>query len=154
MEAKCGSDAEIYARYAPELVRFARGLVGPDDAPDVVAEAVTQLMYSPVWPKARNHRALLYRAVLYQAQSWQRSKHRRAARESTSVPPGAWEVPDFDPAVGAAIAALSPQQRAVTFLTYWEDLTPSTIAVLLDVSEGSVRKQLARARRRLRKVLE
>lgn len=39
------------------------------------------------------------------------------------------------------------------FLTYWEDLTPSQIADLLDVGEGSVRKQLARARETLRSVL-
>ena len=32
------------------------------------------------------------------------------------------------------------------YFTYWDDLLPSQIAELLDVSEGTVRKQLARAR--------
>ena len=48
---------------------------------------------------------------------------------------------------------LSPQQRAVVVLTYWQDLTPSAVAELLDVSEGAVRKHLARARKHLRRVL-
>ena len=39
------------------------------------------------------------------------------------------------------------------FLTYWEERTPAQIAALLDVSEGTVRKQLARAREQLRKVI-
>jgi len=46
------------------------------------------------------------------------------------------------------------QQRAVIHLTYWEDLTPSVVATRLGVSEGTVRRQLARARDRLRKVLD
>lgn len=39
------------------------------------------------------------------------------------------------------------------FLSYWEDLTPANIARVLDVSEGAVRKQLSRARSKLREVL-
>ena len=53
-----------------------------------------------------------------------------------------------------ALANLSPQQRAVVYLTYWEDLTPAQIAELLEVSEGTVRKQLARAREQLRRILQ
>ncbi len=52
------------------------------------------------------------------------------------------------------MAALSPQQRAVVFLTYWEDLEARSVADLLGVSEGTVRKQLGRARIRLREVLQ
>ena len=40
------------------------------------------------------------------------------------------------------------------YLTYWEDLAPQTIANLLGVSEGTVRKQLARARDQLRRILD
>ncbi|MGH9224089.1 MAG: sigma factor-like helix-turn-helix DNA-binding protein, partial [Acidimicrobiales bacterium] len=52
-----------------------------------------------------------------------------------------------------AVAALSVRQRAVIVLTYWLDLHPAGIATLLRVSEGSVRRHLARARARLREVL-
>jgi len=53
-----------------------------------------------------------------------------------------------------ALAELSEQQRTVVYLTYWEDLAPTQIAELLDVSEGTVRKQLARARDHLRRILD
>lgn len=53
----------------------------------------------------------------------------------------------------SALVELSPQQRAFIHLTYWEDLTPASIAQALDVSEGTVKRQLARARARLRKAL-
>jgi DNA-directed RNA polymerase specialized sigma24 family protein len=42
----------------------------------------------------------------------------------------------------------------VIFLTYWEDQSPAQIAALLAVSEGAVRKQLARARDHLRRILD
>jgi len=60
-----------------------------------------------------------------------------------------------EPSIDAhrALSELSPQQRAVVYLTYWDDLTPAQIAVLLDVAEGTVRKQLARAREALRRIL-
>jgi len=64
-----------------------------------------------------------------------------------------FELPEIMPEVARAVAHLSPQQRAVVFLTYWDDLDTSAVASLLGVSEGTVRKQLARARSQLRKVL-
>jgi RNA polymerase sigma factor (sigma-70 family) len=150
------SDAAVYAAHAPEMVRFATGLVGPSDAPDVVADAFVRLSAAPVWDAALDRRALWYRAVLFEARSFQRSTARRRDREvrvavgssSTSV-----EAEPVDPAVWQALDALSPQQRAVVFLSYWDDLDPAAVARLLDVSEGAVRKQLARAREKLRKVL-
>jgi len=39
------------------------------------------------------------------------------------------------------------------FLTYWDDLDVHAVAGLLAVSEGTVRKQLGRARKKLREVL-
>jgi RNA polymerase sigma factor (sigma-70 family) len=147
------SDAAVYAEHAPALVRFATGLVGPADAADVVADAVVALMAAPVWRAARDRRALLYRAVFFAARSRQRRDARRRDRERRTPPATTVDPPDLHPEVWAAVSALSAQQRAVVFLTYWEDLDPSRIADLLGVSEGAVRKQLARARARLREAL-
>lgn len=58
-----------------------------------------------------------------------------------------------DEHVVSALDQLSPQQRAIVVLTYWMDLDPTAIAEVLDVSDGAVRKQLARARARLREEL-
>ena len=147
--------AQAYAGHAVELTRFATGLVGPSDAADVVSDALARLMASPVWAEARNHRAVLYRAVLWEARMHHRSRGRRLAREHRAAGRAeeAYEMADISPEVAATVAALSPQQRAVIFLTYWEDLDVRAVAELLDVSEGTVRRQLARARKRLREVL-
>jgi RNA polymerase sigma factor (sigma-70 family) len=56
---------------------------------------------------------------------------------------------EIDVDVLTAVARLSIQQRAAVYLTYWADLPPSEVAGRMGISEGSVKKQLARARRRL-----
>ena len=144
---------DAYTAHADGLVRFATGLVGPSDAQDVVSEAMARLMSSRVWSEADNMKALMYRAVLYEARMFIRSKRRRLSREARAAVVEAYEMPNIAPEVSQAVAGLSPQQRAVIFLTYWDDLDAGTVAALLAVSEGTVRKQLARARHRLREVL-
>lgn len=144
---------DAYAAHADGLVRFAAGLVGPSDAQDVVADAMARLMDSRVWAEAENPRALMYRAVLYEARMFVRSRRRRLSREARAAVDEAYDMPNIAPEVSRAVAGLSPQQRAVVFLTYWDDLDPGSVAALLGVSEGTVRKQLARARDRLREVL-
>ena len=52
-----------------------------------------------------------------------------------------------------ALDALSVQQRAVIYLTYWHDLSVDQVADALDVGDGTVRRQFARARARLRGAL-
>lgn len=149
------SDTELYRRHADELIRYATVLVGPADAPDVVTDAVLAAFRSPGWRDVDQPRAYLYRCVLNTATSWRRTDDRRRRREEVvgrqavaSAPP-----PDGAVDVHRALAHLTPQQRAVIFLAYWEDLTPPQIASTLGVSEGTVRKQLARARAELRKVI-
>jgi RNA polymerase sigma factor (sigma-70 family) len=149
-------DVETYRRHAAELIRYATVLVGPDDAPDVVTDAVLAAFTTRTWREVDNRRAYLYRAVLSRSASHHRADERRRHREDRALalapPPG----DPTEPAIDAhrALAALSAQQRAVVFLTYWDDLAPAQIAELLDVTEGTVRKQLARARDHLRRILD
>lgn len=146
--------SEVYRRHADELVRYATALVGPADAPDVVVDAVVTAFESLAWPTVENQRAYLYRAVLNRSLSVRRSDARRVARELRVA--GSESVAAGESSLDAqrALANLSPQQRAVVYLTYWEDLTPAQVAALLGVSEGTVRKQLARAREQLRRILQ
>ncbi len=147
------TSVDAYAKHAQELTRFATGLVGPSDAQDVVADAMARLMTSRVWADARDQRVLMFRAVLFEARMFHRSRRRRLSREARASVREAYDMPDVEPRVAAAVARLSPQQRAVVFLTYWDDLDARTVADLLGVSEGTVRRQLGRARDRLREVL-
>ena len=61
---------------------------------------------------------------------------------------------EVDVDVLAAVDRLSVQQRAAVVLTYWEDLSTAEVAQRLQVSEGSVKRHLARARSRLREYLD
>ena len=151
------SDTELYRAHADELTRYATVLVGPDDAPDVVTDAVLAAFAARGWQRVDNKRAYLFRAVLNTANSRHRSDGRRRRREHhatlrrrrPSAPPQGEAID-----VHRALDELSPQQRAVVFLAYWDDLTAEQIAETLDVSPGTVRKQLARARARLRTVID
>ncbi len=62
-------------------------------------------------------------------------------------------LPELRPEVQQAVERLSVRQRAVVYLTYWEDMTDQMAADHLGISAGSVRRHLARARDHLRKVL-
>jgi len=161
--------ADVYRKHGAALIRFAATIVGPDRADDVVATAVLSVMGrvidnpSPEVPqRADELRPYLYKAVANAGAKEWRTVNRRARRLALSVarhgpPPSHGVDPEPDPRheeITAALTRLSPRQRAVIHLAYWEDLTAPAIAERLDLSEGSVRRHLARGRSALRAALE
>jgi RNA polymerase sigma-70 factor (ECF subfamily) len=56
--------------------------------------------------------------------------------------------------VWKALSGLSPQQRAIFFLRYEEEMSIAQIADVLDLKTGSVKSQLARATGKLREMKE
>ena len=136
------ADEELYRKHAEELTRFATGLVGPSHAADVVSEAVLRCLDSAQWPQVADKRAYLYHSVYNAAARLHRSTHRRRSREVRAAQPESFESLEVRPEVLSAVARLSVRQRAVIVLTYWDDLDSSTIAELLDISDGSVRRHL------------
>jgi RNA polymerase sigma factor (sigma-70 family) len=61
---------------------------------------------------------------------------------------------EIDPAIGAALTALSTLDREALLLIAWEDLTPTQAARSLDINPSAFRVRLLRARRRMRAALE
>jgi RNA polymerase sigma-70 factor (ECF subfamily) len=55
-----------------------------------------------------------------------------------------------DGSLTAAVAGLSPQQRAVVALFYVDDLSVAEVAATMELSEGAVKYHLHQARERLR----
>jgi RNA polymerase sigma factor (sigma-70 family) len=147
------SDGEVYRKYADDLTRFATGLVGPSDAADVVSDAVLSCFGSPGWSSVHEKRSYLYRSVFNRAAELRRATSRRRAREERVALPDLIDPPEVRPEVLGAVQQLSVQQRAVIVLTYWEDLGPSAVAHLMGITEGAVRRHLARARSRLKEEL-
>lgn len=147
-------DVELYEKHGDELIRFATALVGPTDADDVLAEVVLRAFASPAWPTVTERRAYLYRAVLNRAREQRRSDWRRQLRELRAADDGVVAGISPDRAdVMAALGRLTSRQRAVVFLTYWQDLEAAEVAALLDLSPRTVQRQLAGARRRLEVLL-
>lgn len=149
------TDEEIYRRFSQELTRYATGLVGPFDAPDVVTDACLKAFATRRWAEVVDHRAYLYRTVLTVATDHHRRTLSRRLREARVAERD--EIPDpsasIDVEVLEAVDRLSMQQRAAVFLTYWEDLTPEQVAGRMGVSPGTVKRHLARARKRLGELL-
>jgi RNA polymerase sigma factor (sigma-70 family) len=145
---------QAYVRWGCELTRYASALVGPGSASDHVNEAFASVLArgEVEWRKVANPRSYLYRAVFNAAAMDQRASVRRRGREVKWGPLATGELVS-DPSVRLAVAQLSVQQRSVIFLSYWLDLSPASVADLMLISEGSVRRHLARARAHLRKVL-
>lgn len=149
-------DVALYEAQAPRLLALAAALAGPSEADDVVSAAVLRSFTTPGWHQVANRSAYLTRAVVNEVRARHRSALRRSAREAryTRRSDPVQDTEASDPDLLAALARLPLQQRAVTFLTYWGDLTPAAVAAELDISEGSVRKYLNRARSTLRKGLQ
>lgn len=148
------AEEEIYRKFADGLVRYATVLVGPDRAHDAVGDAFVGALRSGRLVEVSNTEAYLYRAVHNSAVTILDRASRRERREVRAV------IADRGPYVGdadldvvAVLAQLSPRQRAVIWLTYWDDLTPTRVADVLGISVGSVKRHLARARAAARKAL-
>jgi len=148
--------ARTYRDNAPRLMALATVLVGRDDACDLVADSVIRAVHSPSWPTVQDHRAFLVRSLVNEASSRHRSNVRRLRREERVAQRDGDH--RLDPAdlldVRTALSRLSQQQRVIVYLAYWEDLSIGDIARWLAVGEGTVRRQLDRAKSKLREVLK
>jgi RNA polymerase sigma factor (sigma-70 family) len=147
------TDDEVYEKHAEELLRFATVLVGPNSAADVLSAAVLSAIGSPSWSDVINRRAYLFRCVLNESRSSLRSKVRRESLEQRLAQGEAFEWPQRDFDIISALFSLTPRQRSVIYLAYWEDQPAAQIARLLGISSGSVHRHLSRGRAHLRRLL-
>ena len=146
----------VYRSESIRLIRLATALVGVADAHDLVVDTVHRVVQRQDWSTIQEPGAYLTRALVNSAAETRRSHGRRQAREERAGRLRIVHVADAAMGIDVrrALQRLSVQQRAIAFLTYWEDLPIPEIARRLDVTEGTVRKQLARAKDRLREVLQ
>lgn len=147
------SNYDLWHHYGADMVRLATMLVGPHDAHDVAFDAYTRAS-ARLGDDVRDERAYLMRAVVNRAHDLRRSNERRWRRDLVAVGPSTTDSPDTHADVRREVASLSLAQRTVVFFAYWEDLTEREIADVLQVSHGTVRRHLVRARQHLRKALQ
>ncbi|GIH20591.1 SigE family RNA polymerase sigma factor [Rugosimonospora africana] len=148
---------EFVAARTPALMRTAYLLAGNQhDAEDLLQNALTRT--AARFSSIRHTDPEAYvRRVMYREQiSWWRRFTRR--RESPTHPMP--DRPAADPStgtdlrvvVGEALRQLTPRQRTVLVLRYFEDLPEQQVAELMNCSVGTVRSQTARAMARFRAV--
>ncbi len=152
MDAKDGF-AEFVASRTMRLVRTARLLTGDwAAAEDLVQEALAKAWFA--WGRLNGDpEPYVRRTVIttYISQSRRRWRHEIP---SDDLP----EAPRTDPyhdsdqrlALWHALRQLPPRQRAVIVLRYYEDLTDSQIAEVLQCTVGTVKSQAAKALAKLR----
>ena len=148
-----GGAERFYREHAQELMRLSTMLVGPDNAEDVLSEALIKVFQSQKWAELGEDEKRHYaqRAVVNQARTWFRSAGRRTAREELySRTTQQHSEPGIPSEIIRIVGELSVRQRAVVFLTYWSDYDTAAVAHTLGISEGSVYQHLNRARRKLK----
>ncbi|MFI5866733.1 RNA polymerase sigma factor [Streptomyces sp. NPDC051546] len=148
----------LVRRYGPAMLRLAAGLLGSAaEAEDTVQEA-----FVSVWrklPEFRGDAAFgtwLHRIVTNRCLNALRARRpvtdidelpERAAPEHQSSPERAAESHAAVHALGKALAALSPEQRACWVLREIEAVPYETIAQTVGISQEAVRARVFRARR-------
>jgi RNA polymerase sigma-70 factor (ECF subfamily) len=141
---------QMWQRFSPAVLRYARRRVAPADVDDVVAEtfvvAWRRLGEAPEFPlpwlfviargvAANARRSGQRREALHERLVQQPAEH---AAETADVPADAV----------AALARLGERDRELLTLLAWDDLTPQEAAEALGISHAALRVRLHRARRR------
>jgi RNA polymerase sigma-70 factor (ECF subfamily) len=154
-------DAWLIANEIPRLRRYARTLTqDAAAADDLVQDALERAMRKwRLWGRRGSLRAWLYR-LLYNVFLNQvaRARHRGVEVAVEEGPALATAPRQEDAAlcreIGAAMAALPPEQRAAIALTAVEGLSYDEAAKALDIPIGTLRSRLFRGRETLRALLD
>lgn len=151
---------ELWQAEAPHVLAFARRHVGPDAAPDVVAETFTiawrrwhDLPSPPIgWLLVTARKVMQNRARAHR-------RHRALAERIALLDGVAAQVSDAgDPADEALgrrealerLARLDEQHREALLLVSWDGLSQDEAAAVLGIRPATFRRRLSRARAALR----
>jgi RNA polymerase sigma-70 factor (ECF subfamily) len=159
--AQGGSDVaveELFSRHWPDAYRTAL-LIAHDRAAaeDIAQEAfLSALRALPRFDRRRPLRPWLHRIVVNRAIDWARARRLRQEVDAAAAPePAAPPPPELGLGeLGAALARLSPEHRAVVVMRYLLELTPGEIAATLGLPRGTVNSRLRRGLDALGGVLE
>lgn len=125
-------------------------------AEDLVQSALAKT--AAKWRGLRDPAAIegyVRRAMYHERVSWWRRRSRIAEMSTGRLPDragdGHADSADLRLVMRAALSRLTPRQRTILVLRYFEDLSETEIARLLGVRVGSVRSQIYRSLERLKK---
>ncbi|MER7335644.1 MULTISPECIES: SigE family RNA polymerase sigma factor [unclassified Micromonospora] len=144
--------AEFVRGESGALTRFAYLLTGDrHHAEDLVQVALAKVAVR--WERIDDPGAYARRVLYTQSASWWRWRRARPPEDLTAAVPdqaAASADPELRLVLRAALARLTPRQRAVLVLRYYEDRTEPETAELLGCAVGTVKSQTRHALGRLR----
>ena len=149
----------LYSKYYDKVFAIARGiLLDADEAADAVQE-IFQLVYRHLTRFDRRSRfsTWLFRVSVNRSiQEARKNKYRHRQVElneaiSQTAPE---EFETADPRIQAAMLRLSPEDRALLTLFYWEELSLQEIADTRGCGVNAAKTRLYRARERFRSYFE
>ena len=162
MRAQCGDrDAlELVLRSVqPALRRYISGLVGADDADDILQDVLIIVSRKVYWLEQPE----VFRAWAFRIASRAAFRHLKKRKRWTdaTVDPSALDdvaAPDIAPPDNTILelldsAALSPGSRAVLVLHFREEMPLAHVAAVLEIPVGTVKSRLAFGLKTLRKEL-
>ena len=120
------------------------------DAEDLVQRALMKCV--PQWSKIRANPESYLRRVLYNENVSRWRRHPKGERLVDMTPEAVASETDVATreSVRAALAKLTPKQRTILVLRFYEDLTESQTAAALGISLGTVKSQTRHALARLK----
>ncbi len=107
------------------------------------------------WRRLDQPEAYVRRVLYTQSVSWWRSRQRRVREvllDTTPEPAGPPGDPELRVLLAQALRRLTPRQRAVLVLRFYEDCSEAETARMLGVAVGTVKSQTRHALRRLREL--
>jgi RNA polymerase sigma-70 factor (ECF subfamily) len=157
VQLACSGDRDAFARLIREmqneLYGMARTLLSKDeDCADAIQEAILKA-YRGV-PKLREpayFRTWLLRILIHECQQIYRKQKRTTLTDN--LPERAAQSAESDLDLRQAVERLEEPLRLLVKLHYFADLPLAQIAEMMDVSEGTLKSRLYRARRYLAKWL-
>lgn len=134
------------------LLRTAFLLTGDaHDAEDLVQRALVKAVAK--WPRLMDRPEPYVRRIIYR-ENISRWRRRTVGEHLVAEPPEGRVEEDHDSrlAVRAALLRLTPKQRTVLVLRFYEDLTEAQTAEALGIGLGTVKSQTRHALKRLREL--
>ncbi|SRR5665213_2793404 len=144
---------ELVAAVWPGCFRLAASVIGDRSLAQDAAQEACAIVHRNI-RSVRNADAFdtwLYRIVMRESARVRR-RHEREGQATFAQSFGGDDTAAID--VWRALATLSPELRDVTVLFYFDDLKSAAIASILGIPHATVRTRLARARARLRGLLD
>jgi RNA polymerase sigma factor (sigma-70 family) len=147
-----GSDAALERLFDAEAKRILRALVAytgdREVASDAMAEAFAQALSRG--DELRSPQRWVWRAAFRIAAGELKAR----ARDRSMMKDFGYEMPEPPHDLIAALAGLSPRQRAALILHYYAGYSTREVAEIVGSSAATVRVHLSQDRRRLRRLLE